>query len=66
VEYHFEQHMPIIAVSLYPGRTKEQKTAFADAITEAAIQILRTKREHVIITYDEIPQENWFMAGKQM
>ncbi|MGH9952348.1 MAG: tautomerase family protein, partial [Nitrososphaeraceae archaeon] len=38
--------MPIIAVSLYPGRTKEQKVAFADAITEAAIQILKTKREH--------------------
>ena len=35
MEYHFEQHMPIIAVSLYPGRTKEQKAAFVDAITEA-------------------------------
>lgn len=66
MEYHFEQHMPIIAVSLYPGRTKEQKAAFADAITEAAIQILKTKREHIIITYDEIPHENWFMAGKQL
>jgi len=66
VEYHFEQHMPIIAISLYPGRTIEQKAAFADAITEAAIQILKTKREHIIITYDEIPQENWFMAGKQL
>ena len=58
--------MPIIAVSVYPGRTKELKTACADAITEAAIQILKTKREHVIITSDERPQEKWFMAGKQM
>jgi 4-oxalocrotonate tautomerase len=61
--YHFEQHMPLIAVSLYPGRTKEQKAAFAEAITEAAIQILKTKREHIIITYDERPQEDWFISG---
>lgn len=57
--------MPIIAISLYPGRTKEQKSAFAEAITEAAIQILKTKREHIIITYDERPQENWFIAGSR-
>ena len=66
MKYHFEQHMPIIAVSLYPGRTKEQKSAFAEAITEAAIQILKTKREHIVITYDERPQEDWFMAGKPL
>jgi 4-oxalocrotonate tautomerase len=66
VRRHFEGHMPIIAVSLYPGRTKEEKVAFADAITEAAIQILKTKREHIIITYDERPQENWFIAGKPL
>lgn len=64
--YHFEQHMPLIAVSLYPGRTKEQKAAFAEAITEAAIQILKTKREHIIITYDERPQEDWFISGKPL
>jgi 4-oxalocrotonate tautomerase len=58
--------MPIIGISLYPGRTKEQKSAFAEAITEAAIQILKTKREHIIITYDERPQENWFIAGKPL
>ena len=63
---HFEQHMPIIAISLYPGRTKEQKTAFAEAVTEAAIQILKTNREHIIITYDERAQENWFIAGKPL
>lgn len=64
MKYYFEKHMPIIAVSLYPGRTKEQKDAFAEAITEAAIRILKTKREHIIITYDEKPKENWYMAGE--
>ena len=27
--------MPLIAISMYPGRTKEQKEAFAKAITNA-------------------------------
>ena len=66
MKYHFEQHMPLIAISLYPGRTKEQKASFADAITEAAIQILKTKREHIIINYDERPQEDWFISGKPL
>ena len=35
--------MPIIAISLYPGRTREQKDEFARAITDAAVQILKTK-----------------------
>lgn len=58
--------MPIIAITLYPGRTKEQRDTFAEAITEAAIQILKTKRKHMIITYNENPKENWYMAGKPL
>ncbi len=55
--------MPIIAISLYPGRTKDQKDAFALAVTDAAVQILKSKPEHIIITYDERPKENWYMVG---
>ncbi len=58
--------MPLILVSMYPGRTKEQKDEYAKAITEAAVNILKTKPEHVIVVYDENPKENWFQAGKQL
>jgi 4-oxalocrotonate tautomerase len=58
--------MPIIQVSMYPGRTKEQKDEFAKAITDAAVSILKTKAEHVIVVYDDNPRENWFQAGKQL
>lgn len=58
--------MPLIIVSLYPGRTKEQKDEFAKAVTDAAIQILKTKPDHVIVVYDENPKENWFQAGKPL
>jgi 4-oxalocrotonate tautomerase len=45
--------MPLIEISMYPGRAKERKEAFAKAITNAAVEILKTKPEHVIIIYDE-------------
>ncbi len=51
---------------MYPGRTRKQKEEFAKAITNAAVQILKTKAEHVIVVYEENPQENWFTSGKQL
>jgi 4-oxalocrotonate tautomerase len=58
--------MPLISVSMYPGRTKEQKEEFAKAMTNAAVQILKTKSEHVIIVYDEKPKEHWFISGESL
>jgi 4-oxalocrotonate tautomerase len=58
--------MPLILVSLYPGRTKEQKDKFAKAVTDTAVQILNTKPEHVIVVFDENPKENWFQSGKPL
>jgi 4-oxalocrotonate tautomerase len=51
---------------MYPGRSKEQKDEFAKAVTAAAVQILETKPEHVIVVYDEKPKENWFQSGKPL
>ncbi len=58
--------MPLITVSLYPGRTQDQKDEIAKAITKSAVYILKTKEKHVIVVFDENPKENWFMAGKQL
>lgn len=58
--------MPLITVSLYPGRTPQQKDDFVKAITKSAVDILKTKENHVIVVFDEKPKENWFMAGKQL
>ena len=58
--------MPYIQVSLYPGRSDKQKQDFAKAITKSAVDILKTKEEHVIVVLDENPKENWFLAGNQL
>jgi len=58
--------MPLITVSMYPGRTQQQKNDFAKSITESAVEVLKTKEEHVIVVFDENPKENWFVAGSQL
>lgn len=58
--------MPLIAISMYPGRTKEQKEAFAKAITNMAAEILKTKPQDVIVTYDERSRENWYISGQPL
>ena len=58
--------MPYIQIALYPGRSEEQKQEFAKAVTNSAVEILKTKKEHVIIVFDENPKENWFLAGDQL
>jgi len=58
--------MPYVLVSLYPGRSEEQKQEFAKAVTDSAVEILKTKKEHVIVVFDENPKENWFLAGDQL
>ena len=58
--------MPLVRVSMYPGRSPEQKSEFAKAVTRSAVEILKTRPEHVIVVFDENPKENWFLAGSQL
>ena len=58
--------MPLITVSMYPGRTQEQKDEYAKAITKSAVDILKTKENLVIVVFEDNPKENWFLAGNQL
>ena len=40
--------MPLITVSMYPGRTQEQKEEYAKAITKSAVEILKTKDDIIL------------------
>jgi 4-oxalocrotonate tautomerase len=51
---------------MYPGRSPDQKREFAEAVTEAAVRILKTKAEHVIVVFEDNPRENWFQSGKPL
>jgi 4-oxalocrotonate tautomerase len=53
-------------VSMYPGRSQEQKRLFAKKITNLAVEVLNTKPEHVIVVFDENQKENWYLAGENL
>ena len=58
--------MPLITISMYPGRTQQQKDDFAKVITKSAVEILKTKEQDVIVVFKENPKGNWFLAGSQL
>jgi len=58
--------MPIITVSMYSGRTQREKDRLAEAITEDIVNILKVKKEEVIIVFQEAPHGNWYSSGVRL
>lgn len=55
--------MPIIDVSLSPGRTTEQIQGLARAITSATSEALQIAPERVRVLMREVPDTHWATAG---
>ena len=55
----------IIELTIFPGRTREQKKAAIEIITAKLVASLSIAPEDVFIIISEPPFENWGMAGKQ-
>ncbi len=55
--------MPIIRVSMWKGRTHEQKVELAAALTEVMAKVAKTSPEATTIIFDEIDKENWASGG---
>ena len=55
--------MPIVTISMYSGRTQREKDRLAETITEDIVNILKVKREEVIIVFQEEPHGNWYSSG---
>ena len=56
--------MPILRVSLWEGRTKEQKGELAKALTDTMVETAKVPPEAVTIMIDELPKENWATGGQ--
>lgn len=56
--------MPIVRITLWPGRTEEQKATLAKEITDLMVKVARTRPEDTTIIFEEIPKENWAVAGQ--
>ncbi|MHB1414076.1 MAG: tautomerase family protein [Chloroflexota bacterium] len=55
--------MPIIRVTWFAGRTKEQKAELAKAITEAVVRIGKTSADHTTIVFEDTAKEDWASGG---
>lgn len=56
--------MPLIHVSLYEGRSIEQKREFVTAVTAEAARTLKCPPESVDIIFEDIKKSDWASAGK--
>ena len=55
----------IIELTIFPGRTREQKKAAIEIITAKLVEALSIAPKDVFIIISEPPLENWGMAGNQ-
>lgn len=59
------ENFMIIEITMFPGRTKEQKKALIETITGKLAERLSVAATDVFIVINEPADENWGMAGKQ-
>ena len=55
----------IIEITMFPGRTKEQKKALIETVTRKLGERLGILPTDVFIVIQEPPNENWGMGGRQ-
>ena len=57
--------MPLIHVTLFAGRTAEQKRAFAQALTEAAVHSIGATPESVDVIFTDVQRVDWATGGRR-
>jgi 4-oxalocrotonate tautomerase len=51
--------MPHVVVKLYSGRSDQQKTRLADAITKAVTDVLKLGEDSVSVGIEDVSPEEW-------
>ena len=55
----------IIEITMFKGRTQEQKKALIERVTDKLVETLRIQPTDVFIVIHEPSDENWGLGGKQ-
>ena len=51
--------MPYVIVKLWPGKSEQQKTRLAEAITKDVMDILHYGEESVSVAMEEVRSQDW-------
>ena len=55
--------MPLVRISMWPGRTHEQKAELAKVITETISTITQAPPDATTILFEDIDKANWAKGG---
>ena len=55
--------MPVVTVQMWTGRSREQKRNLVRAITDAMVQHAGAKPTNLHVILQEVPKEDWALAG---
>ena len=56
--------MPYVNIRIAGTLNREQKAKIAAEITDTLERIAHKPKSYTYITFDELPDENWAIAGK--
>lgn len=56
--------MPYVNIRIAGSLTREQKQKIAKEITDTLERVAHKPASYTYITFDELPDENWAVAGK--
>ena len=56
--------MPLVEISLFPGRSEDQKLAIARAVSDALIELGDARPETVEVIYREVERADWFKVDR--
>jgi 4-oxalocrotonate tautomerase len=56
--------MPLVEISLLPGRSAEQKLAIARAISDALVELGNATPESVDVIYREVERADWYKVDE--
>lgn len=58
--------MPLVQVTMLPGRTADQKRKIAKRITDTMVEEAGAKREAIVVTFLELSKESYASGGVLM
>ncbi|MHB1291130.1 MAG: tautomerase family protein [Sulfuricella sp.] len=56
--------MPYVNIRIAGTLTREQKQKIAEEVTDTLERIANKPRSYTVISFDEMPYENWAFAGE--
>jgi 4-oxalocrotonate tautomerase family enzyme len=57
--------MPFVHIHWFEGRDDEQKAEVARRVTEAMVEVGKTKREDVWVKFDDSATADWYFGGER-